>query len=325
MRLSVRSTISVLATAALSLGLVACGGGGGDDDDDVQPTGDHYHYVVDSVTIPLDSTSATALGMDLDGDGTVDNQLGNILSALIQAGGQSLDLQGSIDTSVLQGDILLLADLQTTDLSAASAVGFSLYLGTNPNPAPCTDPNDITTCGQHLNGDATFDVDPSQPTGARVVGTIAGGTFNGGPGDLGLQIALSAGSPINLRLVNARARVTGITGTDLGNSIVAGAVPDENIQNDVIPAVHTTVSNVIADDCTGSGTDCGCTADSTGLTVLGIFDDDGDCTVTLDEIRMNSLIVTLLRPDVDTDGDGTNDALSVGVGATAIGATYTQP
>lgn len=326
MRLLARSTFFAVATAALSFGLVACGGGGDDDGDDdtPEPVGDHYHYVVDSVEIPLDSDQAEELGFDLDGDGTIDNQLGNILSALVQAGGESLDLQASIDSGVADGSILLLADLQAEALTSATNAGFSVYLGANPSPAPCADANDMV-CGLHLAGTGTFDVDPSSPTDATVVGNISGGTFLGGPGNLSMQISLNEGTSIDLTLVAARAEVTGIAEGSLGASRIGGAVPEENVQNDVIPAVHTTISDVISEDCTGSGTDCGCTADSTGLTVLGIFDEDEDCTVTLEEIQTNSLIVTLLRSDVDTDGDGTADALSIGVGATAISGTFTQP
>ena len=67
---------------------------------------------------------------------------------------------------------------------------------------------------------------------------------------------------------------------------------------------------------------CTCTPDSTGETYLGIFDDDVSCTVPLEEFRANSLIVTLLRPDVDTDGDSVNDGLSVGLGFSAVPATF---
>ena len=57
--------------------------------------------------------------------------------------------------------------------------------------------------------------------------------------------------------------------------------------------------------------------------MLGIFDDNPeDCAVTLDEFRANSLVQTLFRPDVDLDGDGTNDALSIGVGITGAAATF---
>lgn len=321
MRLSARSTITALA-AALSLGLAACGddGGGGDDVGPIE--GDPHTYVVNSVTIPVNAQEASDLGFDLDDDGTVDNQLGNILSALINASGGDLDLQGSIDEAVEAGEILLLANVQATALDNAANAGFFLYLGSDPNPAACTDPADPLTCGQHLGGDASFTAMSAGDT--AVSGRIVNGTFTGGPGSLTLQISFS-GTAITLPLVAARAEVTGITATALGNSKVGGAVPDEDIDNQVIPAVHTAISDIIAEDCTGEGAECGCEDGSTGSTLLGIFDADENCEVPLTEVQTNNLIVTLLNPDVDTDGDGANDALSVGVGATAVGATFDIP
>jgi hypothetical protein len=289
--------------------------------------GDHHTYVVDTVSIPLDADEAEELGFDIDGDGTVDNQLGNILSALIQAGGGDLDLQGSITESVDAGEILLLADIQATSLSQAANAGFRLYLGTNPNPAPCTNPDDPLTCRQHLDGSGTFDVDPSSPTDVTVGGNIVGGRFTEGrPGDLALQIAFGE-TAINLTLVEARAEINGITEAGFEQSKVGGAVPDSVVQGEVIPAVSTAVNDIMTEDCPAprSPPTCGCVADSTGETLMGIFDENGDCDVPEQEVRENSLIVTLLRPDVDTDGDDEPDALSVGVGATAVAATFTVP
>lgn len=331
MRLIARSTIYVLASA-LALGLVACGGG--DDDEPIIVEGDPHTYVVDEVTIPLSPTEAEALGFDIDGDTTIDNQLGNILSALISAGGGDLDLQGSIDDSVAKGDILLLANIRATSLTQAANAGFSLYLGDNPSPTPCTDPEDLATCGQHLAGTGSFDIEAGSATDGVVGGNIIGGNFEGGPGALELQIAFGE-TAINLTLVEARAKLTGISETGIADAIVGGAVPDENVRRDVIPAVHTAIAEIVVEDCpSGTGEDCGCTVDSTGTTLLGIFDKPVsmgcpdcvvDCRITLEEIQQNSLIVTLLRPDVDTDGDDEPDALSIGVGAKAVAATFTAP
>ena len=60
-----------------------------------------------------------------------------------------------------------------------------------------------------------------------------------------------------------------------------------------------------------------------GKTILGLFDTTPkDCMVTVDEIKNNSLIVSLLSPDVTVDG---KMALSLGIKATAVKATYTAP
>ena len=323
MRLSARSTIYVLAIAA-SLGLAACGG---DDGGSLpEPEGEHHTFVVDSVTIPLDAEEAEDLGFDIDGDETIDNQLGNILSALIQAGGGDLDLQASITESVNSGEILLLADIQATALTSAAACGFSLFLGENPSPAPCTNPDDPLTCRQHLDGSGTFDVDPSSPPDVTVRGNIVGGRFTGGPGDLALQIAFGE-TAINLTLIEARAEINGISDAGFEQSKVGGAVPDAVIQSEVIPAVGVAINDILTEDCPAPRTPpgCNCMADSTGETLMGIFDEAEDCDITEQDVRDNNLIETLLRPDVDTDGDDEPDALSVGVGATAVAGTWTVP
>lgn len=324
MRLSARSTIYVLATAA-SLGLAACSGDGGGEPP--EPEGEHHTYVVDSVTIPLNATEARELGFDIDGDGEPDNQLGNILAALISAGGGDLDLQASITESVDAGEILLLADIQATALTSAAASGFSLYLGENPQPEPCTDPTMPDTCRQHLTGTGTFDVDPTSPPDVTVRGNIVNGRFTGGPGDLALQIAFGD-TAINLTLIEARAEINGISEAGFEQSKIGGAVPDAVIQSEVLPAVSVAVNDILTEDCPeprDPNMGCSCMAGSTGETLMGIFDEAGDCDVTEQDVRDNNLIETLLRPDVSTDGDDEPDALSVGVGATAVAGTWTVP
>jgi hypothetical protein len=337
MRLTARSMFYALSLAA-SLAMVACGGGGGsgddDGDDDVPPEGDHHTYVVDQVNIPITSESAEEFGFDLDsqcgaelGDEAVDNQLGAILSALSATAGSSLNLQDSIDKSVDSGQILLLADIQATSLDSASNAGLRLFQGSNPTPAACTDPEDPLTCGQHLQGTGSFTA-AAQGSDQYISGTISGGRFSGGPGEVTLQIAFGD-TPISLPLIEAHAEITGITDNNFGGTgvtRVGGAVRNEIVQTQIIPAVHIAVAGIIAEDCAGATVpDCTCTPDSTGETIMGIFDDDDDCAVTEEEIRNDSLIVTLLRPDVDTDCDGSKDSLSVGVGATAIKGTFTVP
>ena len=61
---------------------------------------------------------------------------------------------------------------------------------------------------------------------------------------------------------------------------------------------------------------------STGKTLLGLFDTNMDCTVTVEEISTNSLIVSLLAPDVTIDG---KMALSLGIKASATKGTFTLP
>jgi hypothetical protein len=352
MRLVQRSSILVLCSAVALSTAAACGGSSGDDQQEtVDPTGTAHTYVVSRVLLPTKSGEGNKYGLDLDGDGNIDNALGNILSALSSAAGSgSLNLQGSIDDSVNQGKIVLLANLKATALDMANGVALEVFVAKTGagdiTPAPCTDTND-TVCGHHLTGTGMFTIDPAGPQNAQIVGHIIGGKFTGGPGNVTLEITLSStvGAPIQLTLIGARSSLPGITaaaiGSDAAPGIIAGGVTQDDLNNKVIPAVATTVQAQIDRDCydqtthqpLGAPPGCGCKASSTGSTVISLFDKSpADCAVTIDEIKNNDLIKTLLAPDVDllgADGkaghDGVPDSLSVGVGVEAVPGMYTVP
>ncbi len=335
----------------LVVSAAACGGSTGDDDGDdvVLEGGDNHLYVVNSLLLPTNANQAQQYGLDLDGDpqGYPDNALGQILSALA---GQSADvsLQDSIDTQINTGGIILLNRIRATALTTATGVGSWIYLGDTATPAPCIDANDLV-CGQHLTGSASFTLDAASPSDAKVAGQIVGGRFTGGPGTVTIQIALTEGSDqeLTLNLYGAKMDVA-VTDTTLGSAgspgKLGGAIKDEDLQNDVLPALHGILEDNINQDCTGTTTGmppCGCADGATGQTLLDLFDEqpdrpgtepDGDCVVTLDELKQNSLISSLLSPDVDlfdADGnynprqDGVEDSLSLGIAFTSVGATFT--
>jgi hypothetical protein len=317
--------------AALSVSIIACGGGGGT----IIPAGAHTHYVANQVEVPSNNNEAREDGLDLNGDGTVDNQLGMVLSALASTAG--FDIQGSVNKSVAEGTIILLADVQTTDFTNAGAAGISILLGDSANPAACntgetytcdtSTPPVCTGCGHQLDGTASFQVAADSPTDAALGGKFVNGTFNGGPGDISLQIALTSGAPITLNLIGARIQASGVTATTIGDSdsggaILAGALSSDDINNTVLPAVQAQLGPVIAADCTmlTMPPDCGCTAGSTGKLILGFFDTmPQDCAVSLSEIQNNTLIKSLLMPDVTVNGVM---ALSLGIKTTYVGATF---
>jgi hypothetical protein len=313
--------------AALPMSLLACGG----EDGQPIPEGTHYHYVANTVLVPTSNTQAREYGLDLNGDNTVDNQLGMVLSTLA---GMGFDIQTTIDTSVAEGDIILLADFQTKDFMNTTAAGVQVFLGDMPTPAACNSGemyNEMTKtgCKRHLDGTGSFSIAAASPTNVALGGKIVNGTFTGGPGNLSLQIALGGTDAIKLDLIGARSKASMISETGIGMGasggiVFAGAVTKSDIDTKVIPAIQMQLGPLIMRDCTmlsNPAGGCGCAADSTGKTILGLFDTNPkDCSVSVDEIKNNSLIVSLLAPDVTIDG---KMALSLGVKATAVKATYT--
>ena len=157
---------------------------------------------VKTMTLPTDTNSD--LKLDVDGDGKTENALGKVLSTLVAQSMGALDLQGSLNKGINKGEILLLADLQATDLTKATGVGLSVRLGENPDPKPCANDADMV-CGLHLTGTGKFSVKAgSTAEGSLVKGSIINGRFTGGPGKLALQLVLD-GNPIALNLTAALA------------------------------------------------------------------------------------------------------------------------
>jgi len=326
---------SLFVAALLPFSVVACGGGDdGGGDGNVTPTGMHYHYVANEVHVPTTTAEGDEYGLDIDqmGDKT-DNALGMVLSTL---GGFGFDIQGEIDKAVATGSIILLADFQTEDFSSTNSAGIQAFLGdpATASPAPCNtgevyDDMAGTGCGHHLSpSGGMFSIKSDSPQNAALGGKIVNGTFTGGPGNLSLQIAIGGGT-LQLDLIGARAKGTGISENGITSMILGGAITKDDIDNKIIPSLQTQITGLIAADCTALDMppDCGCADNSTGSKVLGIFDtklangmDGKDCAVSVDEIKNNNIVVSLLQPDVTVDG---KEALSLGIKATAEKATYT--
>ena len=325
---SIRPFLLAAAVAALPMTLVACGGDDGGTDIPVMPEGEHYQTVAKQAFVPTNNTQAREYGLDIGSpegelDGAVDNQLGMVLGTLASMG---FDLQGTIDQAVAEGSIILLVDFQTKDFANTTAAGLKVLLGdkATATPAPCNvdemyDKVAGTGCGHHLDGTGSFTITAGSPDDAAVGGKIVNGVFNGGPGNISLQIAIGSTDPLTLDLIGARAKATGITADAIDSAILGGALTEDDLNTKVIPAIQQQLGPIIAETCTDpTAADCGCTA-GTGKTILDLFDTDDDCMVSVDEIKSNTLIQSLLAPDVKIDGV---NALSLGIKVSTTKASF---
>lgn len=278
-------------------------------------SGMHHHYILDSLMWPTTSNQAQLDGFDLDGDGTIDNQLGNVMATMASDG---FDVQTPQDQAIARGTELMLADLQADGLTTATGAGYTMYVGTNPSPAPCSSSSD-TVCGHHLTGTATFDA-AATPRDPELVGSITGGHLTAGPGHLSMQLSVVTGTPVTLTLLAAHVKLTA-TSTAITTGVIGGAIPMTDFHDKIYPAMQTSFATTIAADCTGQNPPaCGCTQNSTGATLIQLFDANNDCVVSEPEIENNSLIHSLFASDVTVEGQA---ALSVGFAVTGVGATFT--
>jgi hypothetical protein len=320
-----------IASLAFPLILAACGGG--DDDSTVTPEGTHHQYVVSKATVippaPHDPTEP-GYGLDLGSktsatlDGRIDNNLGKALQILGSVNA-ALDGQVTLDTAVAQGTVILLVDFQSKDFMNSNA-GFSIKFGASPNPPACADANDMT-CGHHLMGGASFQLASNSPNG-DVAGKLANGVFEGGPGDLALQITIGSTTPILLPLVRARVKITSVSDTSL-KALVGGLITAQDLKTNVGGALEGPIAQLLTTSCTGLNPpmppNCGCTG--LAMTLISLIDGDTgttrDCQITGEEILANPGTSTYTSPDgCSMDTCTAADAVSVGLNIEAVAATF---
>ena len=140
-------------------------------------------------------------------------------------------------------------------------------------------------------------------TNAALAGKIVNGTFTGGPGNLTLQIALGGTEAIHAQ-PDRRAR-QGLgrsprpaSAGHLGWRDLAGALTKDDIDNKVIPAIQTQLAPMITRDCTTPADPRAAAARRTrpARRSSACSTRTSDCMVTVDEIKTNSLIMSLLSP-----------------------------
>ncbi len=330
MKLRLASLLSLLCVVPL----VACGGGGdGDGDFTVDPNGTDSGFVAATISVPASSGQAGAFALDIDGDNDADNSLGQSLGLL---GGMGIDLQGSVGDSVNAGSVIILANLKATALDNANGVGLTFHLGSNPSTAPCTDPEISDTCGKHLDGATSFDVDPAGPSDALIGGQLLGGGFETKKsGTVRLELELVSGQPkIVINLIGARAQFSvSAAGDMLMDGILGGAITEAEAQTNILPVIVGLVRTTVMEDCTLGPPMC--CPDGTGKTLLDLFDPDdegADCQVSAMQVENNAIVSSILSPDIDlldASGafnpldDGVDDSISLGLGFTGVKATFT--
>jgi hypothetical protein len=283
-------------------------------------TGPVTEWVVDAITIPVNATQADNLALDLDGDGTGDNQFGAVLAAFTSAG--SFDFQAAMDAAIDDGDIVHLIAFQADD-------------------ATLTDDAAATATWQVGMATAGFSTGPHQVDNSyeqsALRGALSAGNFaSRNPATTNAPVAahlalrlfgVSETIYLPLNGVHVQWDFTGTTGIASGQ--IHGSIRETDVADIFVPALAASFNAVIQANPTSDESD----------TLKGLFDIGGCAGATADdgviavcELAASSLIQTLLRPDVhiyNASGgyapnptNTTKNALSVGVGFTAVPGTF---
>jgi len=332
---SLKSLLSALLIAALTLSVVACS----DDDpvkdaavkdtgpevDTVKPpdkitcNNDCKDLVMDSLTFP-DSTTAATIGVDYNNDGTVDNALGSILGALSGIT-TSLDLQKSIDAALYKGSTIMLLRMQAADFANAATAASQAWVG--QAMACCTSVTDEAQCKTEalagcFAGSHTFYTDNAASDPKAILGgSITAGNFNFGSKSstmaLSLPITTAGILKLNLKGVYLKGDINA-AGTKITNGVLAGVVTKDDLDNSLLPNITKMLNATLTDPLVEQ---------STKDTITTLFDANSDGTIDDKEVADNALIKTFLAGDVDVDGDGTME-LSLGISFTATSATIDE-
>jgi hypothetical protein len=81
-------------------------------DCDLSLAGDDHDYLVSEIFLPDTAEAAQEIGVDLSGDGNVDNRLGSIVS-MLAATSPDFDVNEDVNGAIARGEILLVLRLRT--------------------------------------------------------------------------------------------------------------------------------------------------------------------------------------------------------------------
>jgi len=281
-------------------------------------------FVVNALQLPQQRSD---FAIDLNGDGKVDNQLGNVIGALAA---NNLDLQGEMNAAIASGDALLLLDETSADpaflLDPSCARAF--LQKAVPHPAP-----DFVDAG-------TLVPDPTSRRG-DFEGSLASGAFDStNPATMTtpveLDVELSFFGLVPIHLVGAHLSFTFTHGKVSGGKL-QGAMRKTDFDHDAAPRIAAALNGAVDAD-----------SSLVAMQIRQIFDIGGclptdvnfdgsaaaanDGKIALCEFLGNSIIKNVLTPDVqmfDSAGnyhpDPANtarDSLSVAVGFTAVPARF---
>jgi hypothetical protein len=291
-------------------------------------SGAEAQFVADTLLVP---ESRSDFAYDLNGDGKLDNQLGNIIGALAQ---QGLKTQDSVNEALMNGSVILLMHEKGADLTNNDCASVEIAVGN-------------TMMMPDFTGNGMFTKNPAIG-GGTLKGKITNGIFDSNPSSsattepkVTIQLPLVAGSdPLRLNITGAHIKFT-----KSGDKVTTGQLNGGILKKDIDDVIVPNVAQLLSDRITADPNS------STNMQILSLFDNggadegcsgacknkDGSCGVSGDkkiqvcEVATNSIIKNVLAPDVQlfqggaykpNAGNETKDSLSLGLKFTAVKAKF---
>jgi hypothetical protein len=286
-------------------------GGGTGDTINLQGCTDCTDLVVDGIVLPLSLEIVADVSRDIDGDGQVDNAIGELAAEVLDLY-NDFDAQGELDEVLNKGEVLAVVRLQTASgtLSDGDVVG-QLWVAeseqccTSDDPAQCA----IEAQQSCFSGSYSFTPDTTITTNVAASGTISGGKLRLEGQTVPFRVQIF-GKPTTFEIRNTV--IAGeVSNGKIINGTISGAIDKSEITSTIVLELANWVNQELADPGLSS---------TTKDLILSVLDADGNGFITAPEITDGELLGEIFGGDVDTDGDG-NKEVSVAFGYSATPAT----
>ena len=310
--------------------------------------GEEYDYIISEIRFPEENSDF--IGVDLTGDGKTNNRLGTVLSMvwedICEAAPNSLAAQ-----TIQNGNVIMLGRLVMSDWTEDELMAVQILRGTSDateqlfdvgnNQAMISEEVDreLHLCGHFVSGfmvaGKRSPVDPSLTVDPR---------YNALPSILEITIPFC---DIVMDLTLEGVRVEALTATHGVNEsswtevMMGGGLSKETMDSIFAPAVADRLNESAMKDPKGNvgdfvinTLDGNCTSDVEGCE--HVVSGEGECAVwdpagepdgpvvTETEIKCSNRLSYFFKPDIDSNGDGEMDLVSLGFMVSAVGITIIE-
>lgn len=271
----------------------------GDDSGGDSSTSTSAHQTVVNVILVPETKNDYA--QDVNGDGPIDNKIGQIIGTVDSAVQGKLNLQEGVAKEMEKGTVLVLLDLDTDSLVSSQSATLTAYQGEDTDGVPLN----------NYSGSAVLKVSSTAATPKGLQGTITNSKFSG-TGEFNMVVPLVSQDPITVKLAKVEAD---IEANKLRNGKIAGAIPMSDINDKILPEIAATFYGYYTNPPAGF---------DKNLMESIVKEKTSDVcpgAATVCEQSIIDFAKSILSADIDTDNDQVNDAVSIGLGFESIACT----
>jgi|GEM_PF-4588801 hypothetical protein len=257
-------------------------------------------YVIDKFTL-FDSTSkfsGEAGHYKGEGcytyDGAPDNQFGAVIAAVSQVFGD-FQIQGWLDRAVNSGQALNLIRYRPVSVPAVAGSPAAIQIWPALSTSCCTDPLDWQQCATQaqvncFGGGRAFDANGAVPSLAVPV-SVETGKILAGPYNTWLNFAFSPSKTLLVAMRQTRIEAT-INGDGSMEGVLWGVFTHSDMEKKILPAFALAVDASVRDPDISL---------KTKDTMLDLFDEDFDGSISEAEFVANEVVKVLVGGDVALD------------------------